>query len=105
MSHLIAACDGAEYALCSILSVLSIEGLSRRKAFMITATGMTLSFIVIPILLSTNVRTNQLVAAESLFPFNTFFDLARVGELFLHSAEIAPIRSQAQVNDIANAVN
>jgi len=34
LSHLIAACGGVEYALCSFLSVLLIEGLRRRRAFM-----------------------------------------------------------------------
>ena len=83
MSHLIAACGGAEYAICSILSVFLIEGLGRRRAFMFTAIGMTLSFIVIPTLLSTNVRTNQLVAARILFLLDTFFGLAWVGGPFL----------------------
>lgn len=76
MSHLVTACASAECAFCSILSVLLIEGLGRRKAFMVTATGTTCSFIVIPILLSTDIRTNQLVAAGILFLFNTFFGLA-----------------------------
>lgn len=105
MSHLIAACGGAEYAVCSILSVLLIEGLGRRKAFLITVTGMTASFIVIPILLSTGSRPNQLAAAGVLFLYNTFFGLAWVGGPFLYSAEIAPLRCRAQVNGIASAAN
>jgi sugar porter (SP) family MFS transporter len=104
-SHLIAACGGTEYALCSILSVLMIEGLGRRRAFMITATGMTACFIAIPILLSGGERTPQLVAAGLLFLFNTFFGLAWVGGPFLYSAEIAPLRSRAAVNGIASAAN
>lgn len=73
MSHLIAACGGTEYALCSLLSVFLIEGLGRRKAFMWTATGMAACFIVIPILLSTSSRSNQFAGAGLLFLFNTFF--------------------------------
>ncbi|KAL2010780.1 hypothetical protein VTN00DRAFT_6587 [Thermoascus crustaceus] len=105
MSHLIAACGGAEYAICSILSVFLIEGLGRRKAFLITVTGMTASFIVIPVLLSTGTRPNQLAAAGLLFLYNTFFGLAWVGGPFLYSAEIAPLRCRAQVNGIAAAAN
>ncbi|KAF8243905.1 general substrate transporter [Wilcoxina mikolae CBS 423.85] len=105
LSHLIAACGGTEYAICSILSVLLIEGLGRRKAFMYTATGMTICFIIIPILLSTGQRTPQLVAAGFLFLFNTFFGLAWVGGPFLYSAEIAPLRSRAAINGIASASN
>jgi hypothetical protein len=104
-SHLVAACGGAEYALCSLLSVLLIEGLGRRRAFLWTATGMTACFIVIPILLSTGSRTNQLAAAGILFLFNTFFGLAWVGGPFLYSAEIAPLRARAQINGIAAAAN
>ena len=73
MSHLIAACGGTEYALCSLLSVFLIEGLGRRRAFMWTAAGMAACFVVIPILLSTSSRSNQLAGAGLLFLFNTFF--------------------------------
>ncbi|KAL1964355.1 hypothetical protein VTN77DRAFT_7040 [Rasamsonia byssochlamydoides] len=105
MSHLIAACGGAEYAICSLLSVVLIEGLGRRRAFLITATGMTACFIVIPILLSTGSRPNQLAAAGLLFLYNTFFGLAWVGGPFMYSAEIAPLRCRAQINGIAAAAN
>ena len=96
LSHLIAACGGTEYAICSIASVILIEGLGRRKAFMWTATGMAACFIAIPILLSTTSRSNQLAGAGLLFLFNTFFGLAWVGGPFLYAAEIAPLRARAQ---------
>ena len=95
LAHLIAACGGTEYAICSLLSVLLIEGLGRRRALMWTATGMAACFIVIPILLSTTSRSNQLAAAGLLFLFNTFFGLAWVGGPFLYAAEIAPLRARA----------
>jgi sugar porter (SP) family MFS transporter len=105
MSHLIAACGGAEYAICSLLAVFLIEGLGRRRAFMITATGMAGCFAIIAGLSSTGTRTNQLTAAGILFLFNTFFGLAWVGGPFLYSAEIAPLRCRAQANAIASAGN
>lgn len=105
MSHLIAAMGGLEYALCSLLSVLLIEGLGRRKAFIITAAGMAGSFAVIAGLTSTEERTNQLIAAGFLFLFNTFFGLAWVGGPFLYSAEIAPLRCRSEANAIASAGN
>jgi MFS family permease len=46
-SHLLAACVGTEYAMCSCLSLLFIERVGRRKIFMFTATGMSMSFIII----------------------------------------------------------
>ncbi|KAH0346120.1 general substrate transporter, partial [Aureobasidium melanogenum] len=105
MSHLIAAMGGLEYALCSLLSVLLIEGLGRRKSFMITAGGMAICFAIIAGLTSTSDRTCQLVAAGFLFLFNTFFGLAWVGGPFLYSAEIAPLRCRSQANAIASAAN
>ncbi|KAG9963896.1 general substrate transporter, partial [Aureobasidium melanogenum] len=105
MSHLIAAMGGLEYALCSLLSVLLIEGLGRRKSFMITAGGMATCFAIIAGLTSTSDRTCQLVAAGFLFLFNTFFGLAWVGGPFLYSAEIAPLRCRSQANAIASAAN
>lgn len=105
MSHLVAACGDTEYAICSILSVLLIEGWGRRKAFLFTSCGMTASFIVIPILLSRGERSMQLAAAGLLFLFNTFFGLAWVGGPYLYSAEIAPLRTRAQINGISSAAN
>lgn len=105
MSHFIAAMGGLEYALCSLLSVLLIEGLGRRKSFLITATGMGVCFVIIAGLTSTIDRTCQLVAAGFLFLFNTFFGLAWVGGPFLYSAEIAPLRCRSQANAIASAGN
>ncbi|KAJ4418189.1 hypothetical protein N0V85_001521 [Neurospora sp. IMI 360204] len=105
MSHLIAAMGGLEYALCSLLSVLLIEGLGRRRSFMITAGGMGVCFAIIAGLTSTADRTCQLVAAGFLFLFNTFFGLAWVGGPYLYSAEIAPLRCRSQANAIASAGN
>lgn len=105
LSHLIAACGGIEYAICSLLSIFLIEGLGRRRAFMITATGMSVCFIIIGGLTSQNDRTLQLTAVGFLYLFNTFFGLAWVGGPFLYSAEIAPLRCRAQANAIANAGN
>jgi hypothetical protein len=75
-SHLIAACGGAKYALYLILSILLIEGLGRRCAFMWTAFGMVACFAIIAGLSSTGNRTQKLVAAGFLFLSNTFFGLA-----------------------------
>lgn len=105
LSHLIAAMGGVEYAICSLLSVLLIEGLGRRKAFMFTAVGMAACFAVISGLLSTSSEANKLAAAGLLFLFNTFFGLAWVGGPFLYSAEIAPLRCRAEANAIASAGN
>ena len=105
LSHLIAACGGTEYAICSLLAVFLIEGLGRRKAFLITAAGMCACFIVIPILLSTSSRDNQLAGAGLLFLFNTFFGLAWVGGPFLYAAEIAPLRARAPVAALGSVGN
>ncbi|TQS33530.1 hypothetical protein Golomagni_06122 [Golovinomyces magnicellulatus] len=105
LSHLIAACGGLEYTICSLLSIFLVEGLGRRRAFMITASGMAVCFAIIGGLMSTGDRTMQLTAAGFLFLFNTFFGLAWVGGPFLYSAEIAPLRCRAQANAIASAGN
>lgn len=73
MSHLITACGGTEYAICSLLSVFLIEGLGRRKSFLITASLMAVTLIAISVLLSTDQRINTLVGAGLLFLFNTWF--------------------------------
>lgn len=104
-AHLIAACGGLEYAVCSLLAVLFIEGLGRRKTFMWTSAGMAACFIAIPILLANGGKNQQLAATGVLFLFNTIFGLAWVGGPYLYSAEIAPLRSRSQCNAIANGSN
>jgi len=105
LSHLIAAMGGIEYAICSLLSVLLIEGLGRRKSFLFTAAGMAICMVIIAGLESTTNRTAQLVAAGFLFLFNTFFGLAWVAGPWLYSSEIAPLRARAQANAVATAGN
>ncbi|GAO49668.1 hexose carrier protein [Saitoella complicata NRRL Y-17804] len=105
MSHLLAAAGGTEYAICSCISAFLVEYFGRRRMFMWTAAGMAASFCIIPALLSTGSRTNQLVGAGFLFVFNTFFGLCWVGGPFLYSAEIAPLRVRSQANAIASAGN
>jgi len=85
--------------------VFLIEGLGRRRAFMWTATGMAACFVVIPILLSTSARSNQLAGAGLLFLFNTFFGLAWVGGPFLYAAEIAPLRARAPCAALGSVSN
>ncbi|OQD72417.1 hypothetical protein PENDEC_c021G02411 [Penicillium decumbens] len=85
-SHLIAAMGGLEYALCSLLSVLLIEGLGRRRAFLSTTVGMSCCLAVIAGLQSTDSRTCKLTAAGLLFLYNTFFGLAWVGGTAIASA-------------------
>jgi sugar porter (SP) family MFS transporter len=104
-AHLIAALTGVEYAVCALLAVFFIEGLGRRKTFMLTSGGMCICFIVISILLSRGGRTNELIATGFLFVFNSIFGFAWVGGPYLYSAEIAPLRSRAQCNAVANGSN
>jgi MFS family permease len=104
MSHLIAVLTGVEYAVCALLAVFFIEGLGRRKTFMWTSGGMCICFVVISILFSRG-RTNELIATGFLFLFNTIFGFAWVGGPYLYSAEIAPLRSRAQCNAVANSSN
>jgi hypothetical protein len=70
-----------------------------------TSGGMCICFIVISILFSRGGRTNELIATGFLFLFNTIFGFAWVGGPYLYSAEIAPLRSRAQCNAVANSSN
>jgi uncharacterized membrane protein len=91
--------------MCSLLSVLLVEGLGRRCAFMWTASGMAICFAIIAGLSSSGNHTQQLAGAGFLFLFNTFLSLAWVGRPFLYLVEIASLRCRAQANAIASTGN
>jgi hypothetical protein len=88
-SRILAACNGTEYFLASLIPIFIIEKVGRRVLMLIGAAGMSISMIVLAITTSFEGQPKPgLAAAVFLFVFNTFFAFGWLGMTWLYPAEI-----------------
>ncbi|KAJ6126829.1 hypothetical protein N7523_002441 [Penicillium sp. IBT 18751x] len=106
MSRILAACNGTEYFLASLIPVFIIEKVGRRTLMLVGAAGMSISMMVLAIATSF-VGNSQagIAAAVFLFVFNTFFAWGWLGMTWLYPAEIVPLRIRAPANALATSSN
>lgn len=89
MSRILAACNGTEYFLASLIPIFIIEKVGRRTLMLVGAAGMSLSMMVLAIATSfVNNSKAGVAAAVFLFVFNTFFAWGWLGMTWLYPAEI-----------------
>lgn len=89
MSRILAACNGTEYFVASLIPIFIIEKVGRRTLMLIGAAGMSLSMAALAI--TTSFKNNAqagIAAAVFLFVFNTFFAWGWLGMTWLYPAEI-----------------
>ncbi|KAJ5201335.1 uncharacterized protein N7498_005998 [Penicillium cinerascens] len=90
-SRIMAACNGTEYFLASLIPIFIIEKVGRRSLMLVGAAGMSLSMAVLAICTSFEGETKPgIAAAVFLFVFNTFFAWGWLGMTWLYPAEIVP---------------
>lgn len=88
-SRILAACNGTEYFLASLVPIFIIEKVGRRVLMLVGAAGMSISMAVLAITTSFEGETKPgIAAAVFLFVFNTFFALGWLGMTWLYPAEI-----------------
>lgn len=104
-AQLLAGANGTQYFLFTLLAIVFIERVGRRKMLMFAATGQGACFFMLPFLLRSPSKAAQAVAIACIFLFNTFFGLAWVGIPFLYNAEVTPLRIRAPANAIGTASN
>lgn len=122
MSRILAACNGTEYFLASLIPIFIIEKVGRRTLMLIGAAGMSLSMVVLAVTTSFKNNTQAgIAAAVFLFVFNTFFAWGWLGMTWLYPAEIVsyhpcyrwallltpqvPLRIRAPANALATSSN
>ena len=106
MSRILAACNGTEYFLASLLPIFIIEKVGRRTLMLVGAAGMSISMAVLAITTSFTGQTQAgIAAAVFLFVFNTFFAWGWLGMTWLYPAEIVPLRIRAPANALATSSN
>jgi MFS family permease len=88
-SRILAACNGTEYFLASLIPIFIIEKVGRRPLMLMGAAGMSISMIILAITTSFEGHSKPgIAAAVFLFVFNTFFALGWLGMTWLYPAEI-----------------
>lgn len=83
-SRIIAACNGTEYFLASLIAIALIERIGRRKLMLFGATGQCLTMVLLAILGSINNSASNVVSAVLLFVFNSFFAIGWLGMTWLY---------------------
>ena len=84
-SRIVAACNGTEYFLASLIAIFVIEKFGRRKLMLVGAFGQTGTMILLAILgsLSGN-SAAQIISCVLLFVFNSFFAVGWLGMTWLY---------------------
>ena len=115
LSRLLAALNGTEYFLASLVALPLIERVGRRKLMLFGAFGMMASMAILAGTASTG-ETNEdgapelsttygVTAVVFLFAFNTFFALGWLGMTWLYPAEVTNLQTRIQANALSTCSN
>lgn len=104
-SRLIAAANGTEYFLASIIAIFIIDRIGRRKLMLFGAVGQCITMILLAVLGSVQGAGAQVVSAGLLFVFNSFFAIGWLGMTWLYPAEIVGLEVRAPANALSTSSN
>ncbi|OBZ76779.1 Sugar transporter STL1 [Grifola frondosa] len=104
-ARIIAACNGTEYFLASLIAIFLIDRVGRRKLMLFGAVGQTLTMVLLAVLGSIDTPGTQVASAVLLFVFNSFFAVGWLGMTWLYPAEIVGLRIRAPANAFSTASN
>ncbi|KAH7305018.1 sugar transporter STL1 [Stachybotrys elegans] len=115
LSRLLAALNGTEYFLASLVALPLIERVGRRKLMLFGAFGMMVSMAILGGTTSTGTTNEQgapqlsttygVTAVVFLFAFNTFFALGWLGMTWLYPAEVTNLQTRIQANALSTCSN
>lgn len=104
-SRLIAAANGTEYFLASLIAILIIDRIGRRKLMLFGAVGQCITMILLAVLGSVRGTGAQVTSAVLLFVFNSFFAIGWLGMTWLYCAEIVGLEIRAPANALSTSSN
>ncbi|KAK1996050.1 hypothetical protein LX36DRAFT_638716 [Colletotrichum falcatum] len=115
LSRLLAAFNGTEYFLASLIALPLIERTGRRKLMLFGAFGMMASMAILAGTVSTGTVDETgapklesvygITATVFLFVFNSFFAIGWLGMTWLYPAEITNLRIRIQANALSTCSN
>lgn len=83
-SRIVAACNGTEFFLASLVAIALIDKIGRRKLMLFGAVGQCLTMALLGILGAIDNSATQVVSAVLLFVFPTFFAIGWLGMTWLY---------------------
>ncbi|KAJ3776565.1 general substrate transporter [Lentinula raphanica] len=104
-SRILAACNGTEYFLASLVAIFLIDRVGRRKLMLFGGIGQCLTMVLLAVLGSINNSAADIVSAVLLFVFNSFFAVGWLGMTWLYPAEIVGLRMRGPANALSTASN
>lgn len=107
-ARILAACNGTEYFLASLIPIFIIERVGRRPLFIFGAVGqfLTMLFLFVSMEMSEQGHSGGSIgAAFLLFVFNTFFAVTYLSLTWLYPPEIASLEVRAPTTAVSTACN
>ncbi|KAI1796243.1 general substrate transporter [Ganoderma leucocontextum] len=104
-ARIVAACNGTEYFLASLIAIFLIDRIGRRPLMLFGAIGQTITMVLLAVLGSIDTSGTQVASAVLLFVFNSFFAVGWLGMTWLYPAEIVGLRIRAPANAFSTASN
>lgn len=113
-SRILAACNGTEYFLASLLGIAFIEKVGRRKLLFWGAVGQALSMMALTIATWQADKQREengggtqagIAATVFLFVFNSVFAVSHLGGAWLYPPEISSLLLRAQTNALSTSCN
>ncbi|KAF3986486.1 hypothetical protein FT663_04864 [Candidozyma haemuli var. vulneris] len=107
-SRILAACNGTEYFLASLIPIFVIEKFGRRKLFLFGTAGQCLSMLLLYVCMEIAEQGNDggsIGAAVMLFAFNSFFGMSLLSLTWLYPPEVSSLEVRAPTTAISTACN
>ena len=83
-ARIIAACNGTEYFLASLIAIFLIDRIGRRPLMLFGAIGQVITMVLLAVLGSIDNSRTQVASAVLLFVFNSFFAVGWLGMTWLY---------------------
>lgn len=100
-SRIIAACNGTEYFLASLVAIFLIDRVGRRRLMLWSALGQSLTMVLLAILGAVDNSATQIVSAVLLFVFNSIFALGWLGMTWLYVGYVICVSSLDSIDTYA----
>ncbi|OSD04385.1 general substrate transporter [Trametes coccinea BRFM310] len=88
-SRIIAAANGTEYFLASLIAIFLIDRIGRRPLMLFGAVGQTITMVLLAVLGSIDSSGTQVASAVLLFVFNSFFAIGWLGMTWLYVSDLS----------------
>lgn len=106
--RLLAACNGLEFFLASLIPIWTIEKFGRRVLFLFGSVGCCLSMLFLTVSMEMHHQGHKggdIGAAFLLFSYNTFFGMSLLSLTWLYPPEVSSLEVRAPTTAISTACN